>query len=91
MCPGRRGLRFTSAKVWGVLWKTYQIVVLSECAGGLLLEGEGKTWRLMEGEMVYLACHVEGAEENLAAWEGWHGLVLLVWHWKIARGSWNGK
>ncbi len=27
MCPGRRGLRFTRAKVWGVVWKTCHLRV----------------------------------------------------------------
>jgi hypothetical protein len=26
MWPGRRGLRFTRAKEWGVVWKTYRVV-----------------------------------------------------------------
>lgn len=47
MWPGRSGLRFTRAKVWGVVWKTYR--VLSLCfvdSGWWWFYGGSRTWEV---------------------------------------------
>ena len=59
MWPGRRGLRFTRAKEWGVVWKTYR--------------GAQLGWRVGERCTAYLGGYIEWAEVDYAAWERGHG------------------
>jgi hypothetical protein len=47
MWPGRRGLRFTRAKEWGVVWKTYRVVSAWGCGfGGGGDHGRDPTWEV---------------------------------------------
>ena len=88
MWPGRSGFRFTSAKEWGVVWKT--------C---MRLSTVMSLLRVLVGWRVYLRCHIERAKVDHSAWEGRHFRLLrsrahrLIWvvclHFDIVKEIWN--